>query len=91
MSWRKNIDPILKEHLEKQIRESYVHKNSYSLAKNKNTAQLWVAIANLSKQIFELNLRIKFLEKTLKENTRKKNKKEIDDDVKKVLDAMQKF
>jgi len=91
MSWRKNIDPILREHLEKQIIEIYKHKNSYSLAKNKGDAQLWIAIASLSKKIFDLNLRIKFLEKTLNENAGKKSKKEADDDVKKILDAMQKF
>jgi len=91
MNWRKKVDPILKEHLESQIKESYRHKESYSDAKNKNIAQLWIAIANLSKQVFDLNLKVKFLEKALRETSDKKIKKEPDVDVKKVLDAMQKF
>ena len=68
MNWRKNIDPIIREHLESQIKESHRHKKAYSQARNKNTAQLWVAIANLSKEIFDLNLKIKFIEKTLRFN-----------------------
>lgn len=91
MSWRKNVDPLLKEHLEMQIRESFHYKDSYLKSKNKGNAQLWIAIANLSKHISELNLRIKFLEKSLKDDYRKRNKKDIDPEVKKVLDAMQKF
>ena len=91
MNWRKNVDPIIREHLESQIKESFRYKESYSQAKNKNNAQLWIAIANLSKQVFDLNLKVKFLEKTLREVLGKKTKKETDDEVKKVLDAMQKF
>ena len=91
MNWRKNVDPIIREHLESQIKESFRYKKSYSKAKNKNNAQLWIAIANLSKQVFDLNLKVKFLEKTLREVLGKKIKKETDDEVKKVLDAMQKF
>lgn len=65
MSWRKEVDPLLKEHLEMQIRESHRHKEIYSKSGNKGDAQLWVAVANLSRQIFDLQLRIKSLEKVL--------------------------
>jgi len=91
MTWRKKTDPIIKEHLEAQIKESYIHKKAYSEAKDPKNAQLWIAVANLSKQVFDLNLKVKFLEKTLREISGKKSKKEPDDDIKKILDTMQKF
>jgi len=77
MNWRKNIDPLIRSHLEFQIKEASKNKNAYSKSKNPSNAQLWCAIANLSKQVFDLNLKIKFLENTLKEvasqNTKKKS------------------
>jgi len=90
MSWRKNVDPLIKDHLELQIKESYREKKAYSKAKDKPNAQLWVAIANLSKQFFDLNLKVKFLEKALRDvNT--KDRKKIDEDAEKVLKDMEKF
>lgn len=70
-TWRDNIENYLKKHLELQIIEASKHSGAYSKSSNPSNAQLWVAIANLSKQLFETNLRIKFLEKTLHELTEK--------------------
>ena len=90
MSWRKNVDPLIKEHLELQIKESYREKKAYSKARDKPNAQVWVAVANLSKQVFDLNLKVKFLEKALRD-VNIKDRKKIDKDVDKVLKDMEKF
>ena len=73
--WRNSVDTALKSHLEAQIRESSRHKNAYSKAKNKANAQLWVAIANLSKQMFDLNLRMNYLERAFQDALRPKEDK----------------
>ncbi|MEW6063356.1 MAG: hypothetical protein AB1571_03235 [Nanoarchaeota archaeon] len=71
-SWRDDVDKSIKNHLELQIKETISHSSAYSKAKNQANAQLWIAIANLSKQIFDLNLKMKFLEKALQEIARPK-------------------
>lgn len=86
-SWRDGIDKSLKEHLELQVRETALFKNAYTKADNPVNAQLWVAIANLSKQMFDLNLKVKFLEKILQEIARPKVKK----DVKELKKSLKKF
>jgi len=65
-NWRNNVDPMIKSHLEAQIKETS-KTPVYKEAKNPGNAQLWVAVANLSKQIFDLNLKLKFLENALRE------------------------
>jgi|SRR3989344_3886970 len=67
MPWRKSVDPIIKEYLDLQVKEANKFRNSYLKSKNPANAQLWVAIANLSKHIFNLELKIKYLEGTLKD------------------------
>lgn len=71
MSWRNKISPSLKPHLERQINESHKQKKAY---KNDSNAQLWCAIANLSKEVFDLKLRLTYLEKTI-QTLIKNNKK----------------
>lgn len=72
MNWRDYVDLDVKDHLEMQIAESSKQKHAYKKAKNSSNAQLWCAIANLSKQIFNLNLKITYLEKRLQEVSEKK-------------------
>ncbi len=75
--WREEINPIIKGHLEAQIKETAAHKKAYMKAQEPTKAQLWVAVANLSKQIFDMHLRIKLLEGAIKEQiSPEKNKKE---------------
>lgn len=64
-SWRDNVEESVRKHLELQIRESAKYKEAYDVSANPANAQLWVAIANLSKELFEMNLRMKFLEKAV--------------------------
>ena len=70
-NWRENIEPYIKDHLELIIEGVHKHKKSYKNSKNPSAAQLWCALAIMSKQIFDLNLKIKLLEKVVKENTKK--------------------
>ena len=67
MAWTKSVDPIIKEHLDLQVKEAVKFRNSYLKSKNPANAQLWVAIANLSKHMFNLELKIKYLEGALKD------------------------
>ena len=69
--WRKNTDLSIKDHLEALIGEVYKHKRSYKGAKNPSAAQLWCALAVMSKKVFDLNLKIRLLEKVLKDNMKK--------------------
>ncbi len=74
--WRDRINPVIKSHLETQIKETTAHKDSYSRARDPTRAQTWVAIANLSKQIFDMHLRVKVLEKALADMGPQKKQKD---------------
>ncbi|MDD5651141.1 MAG: hypothetical protein PHF86_12125 [Candidatus Nanoarchaeia archaeon] len=76
-SWRDNVEVLLRKHLELQIRESFKHKDAIEKSAYPNLAQLWIAIANLSKQNFEMELRIKFLEKSISDLMEKQLSQEI--------------
>lgn len=75
VNWRNKIDSSIRNHLEAQINESYKHRKIYSLAKNPAQAQIWCAIANLSRQIFDLNLKLNYLEKALRDISESKKKR----------------
>ncbi len=99
--WRNNVDKAIKDNLELQIKESAKHSNSYKKAKNPANAQLWIAVANLSRQIFDLNLKLNFLEKALqdiakpkeehKEEIKEKPSKKSDKEVKALKKSLKKF
>ena len=72
MSWRDSIDKTIKQHLEVQIKESIKQKEAINKSKSPSNAQLWVAIANLSRQIFELEMKSKYLEAALRDSLQKK-------------------
>ena len=71
-NWRKYVNHGLKSHLEAQIKASSQHKKAYICSKNPANAQLWIAIAGLSKQIFDLNLKFDYLERALRDVAGKK-------------------
>ena len=87
-NWRKNIDPLIKDHLESLVKESYRHRNAYKLAKNTANAQLWCSMALLQKQVFDLNLKVKFLEKALMELSQPKKMAKDEVDAAKELKAV---
>ncbi len=72
-TWREKVDPSIKDHLEVQIAEAAKHKEAYKEAKEPANAQLWCGIANLSKQISELSMRLKYLENAVKQAMPKAN------------------
>jgi hypothetical protein len=65
VNWRENIKSPLKLHLERAIRNSAEYKEDILKAKDKKTAQLWISIAQLSKEVHESKVRIKYLENLL--------------------------
>lgn len=82
-NWKNLLDPVLRGHLEHQLKEVASQKKAYANAPNAHAAQLWVSVSLLSKQIFSLNARLKQLETviesmqpakkaTVKKTTRKK-------------------
>lgn len=75
-NWRKRVDPIIKDHLETQIKEASKHKNAYRMSSNPSNAQLWCAVANLSRQIFDVNLKLNYMERVLREISSKRLEKE---------------
>ena len=76
MEWRRNVDKTIKNHLEIQINEASRHRKAYIGSKVPSHAQLWCAIANLSKQMFDINLKLKYLEKALRDSLPKKQEKD---------------
>lgn len=84
-NWRDQINPVIKSHLETQIKETTAHKDAYLRANEPTKAQLWVAIANLSKQIFDMHLRVKLLEKALADMGPQKKQKDKGEDGAKAL------
>ena len=72
--WHKNLNKELREALEKELNEISRYKEVYNKADNKAIAQLWIAIANLSKKISELDS---------KKSKIKKNPKSIESALKK--------
>ena len=65
--WRNKVDPALRDYLEAQVRETTLHKNAYTAAKNQGNAQLWIAIAVLSKQLFTIHMKLNVIEDALRE------------------------
>lgn len=74
MNWRNNVDPLIRSHLERQIAESVRHRKAYNLSESPSNSQLWIAIANLSKSIFDINLKLNYLERALKDIAGKRTK-----------------
>ncbi|MDD5254324.1 MAG: hypothetical protein PHG05_04490 [Candidatus Nanoarchaeia archaeon] len=77
MDWREKVDPLLRQHLEKQIKESFKQKEAFSSSKKPDISQLWIAIALLSKENFDLKLKIKYLESFIKENVQVKKSRNL--------------
>ncbi len=77
MKWRLSLEPSMRAHLEKQISESGKCRNGYLKAKNPGNAQLWCAIANLSKKLYELSLKLNNLEGVFEDLCKKDVKKKV--------------
>jgi len=71
-SWRVLIDKSIRNHLEREVNEASRYKNAYKNSRNPSNAQLWCAIGNLSKQIFDVNLKLNYIESALRDIAGKK-------------------
>ncbi len=74
--WREELDPQMKDYLEAVVNKSSKFREQYSKAKHVGSAQIWVAIAILQKEISDLKAQLKVLEGVLKEIAPKKPKKD---------------
>ena len=71
VNWRDKVDPGLKKFLETLIVESRKQKDAFLEADDPKIAQVWCALADLGKQIVELNLRLSYLERALVDVSKK--------------------
>ncbi len=76
--WRENLEPAVRLHLEKQINESHKQRKAYLSAGSSGNAQLWIAVANLSRQLFDVNLKLNYLEKVVRDSMVSKAKERLD-------------
>ena len=78
MDWRDKLDPTLKEHFNDLLKKVHPEKEAYTSAENISTAQLWTAIAVLVKEVSDLQLHVKHLEKQVKGKSNSSLKKELE-------------
>lgn len=90
MKWMEKLDESTKEHLDIQIKETHFNEEALKTAENKQNAQLWVAIANLSKQMNEILLKINYIERALQEQHIHEMKITSKQDIEEINKAMQK-
>ena len=91
MTWRKNIEKGLKPYVENIIRESFSYREQYRYSGDQAKAQIWVALAILSRQIYNLDLKLRFLERAIQEIGIRKTKKNREFDVGKEADEVERF
>lgn len=75
MSWRKNLNKGIRPYVEQLVRESFLYKYEYRTASDEGKAQLWVALALISKQLDQIESKLKLFEGVLKEISPKKTAK----------------
>lgn len=77
MDWRDKLDPRLKEHFNDLIKMVHTEKEAYLSAPHISYAQVWCALAVLTKEVSDLQLKVKSLEKKLKGKNNFKLKKAL--------------
>ena len=90
MNWRNEIDPVIKDHVERRIAQAAENREALLQSRNPRESQLWCALGNLSKELAETTIKLKYMEKILaetladkkKKSRSKKQQKEIDDLIK---------
>ena len=65
MNWRDKINSVLKPYLEKIVAISAREHAAYERAPDPGNAQLWVAVALLSKKVSDLGSQLQHLEETV--------------------------
>ena len=77
MVWRENIDNSIRPYLEKLINQTFTFKEQYEKSSDKSKSQLWIALAIISKQIHELDLKLRYFEKILKDKKTQKPRTKV--------------
>ncbi len=75
--WTEKLNPEVKEHFDLLLQKTVLEKKAYSTATKASTAQLWAALAVLSKEVSDLRLQIERLEGKGKKKTNKKLKRSL--------------
>jgi len=75
MSWRKNLNKGIRPYVERLVRDSFLYKYEYRTADDGGKAQLWVALALISKQLDQIESKLKLFEGVLKDISPKKSAK----------------
>jgi len=91
MDWREKVDNSIKEHLDTQIKETHKSEDALKSADDPKNAQLWIAIANLSKQINDISLKVDYIERVLQEQNKEHMKTTSKKDLEDIKDAMSKI
>jgi len=72
MSWRDDLDPVLKDFLISLLREVQKNKEAYMKAEDPAIAQIWVALAILYRKILLLEREIEEIKEKLFEDVKNK-------------------
>jgi hypothetical protein len=75
--WQDNLDPTIREHFDSLLNKVVKEKKAYSSAKHPSRAQLWAAVAVLTKELSDLRLQVKRLESQVKKKGNPKLKKSL--------------
>mgnify|MGYP001593113912 FL=1 len=90
MKWMEKLDESTKEHLTLRIKETHFNEEALKVAEDQQNAQLWIAIANLSKQMNEIILKLNYIERALQEQHINQMKTTSKQDIEEINKAMQK-
>jgi len=77
VNWTDKVDGSLKKVLKTLILESRKQKDAFLKADDPKVGQVWCAVAELGKQVVELNMKLNYLEKALVDVSNKKVKKKV--------------
>jgi len=72
--WQDKLDPTIKEHFDDLLKKVVKEKSAYSNANNPSKAQLWSALAVLTKEVSDLRLEVQRLQKSKKKPNNKLKK-----------------
>ncbi|MEM0379239.1 MAG: hypothetical protein QW038_02555 [Nanopusillaceae archaeon] len=81
MSWKKDLDPVIRDFLNTLLKEVEEHKNAYLKAEDPATAQIWTAIAIIYRKLSYLESEILRISDKIKEN---ELKNKLEDSLKKL-------
>ncbi|RDD52601.1 hypothetical protein BA065_00565 [Nanoarchaeota archaeon NZ13-N] len=68
MSWRDNLDPVLKDFLNSLLKEVQKQKKAYSEADDPAIAQIWTALSIIYRKILLLEREIEDIKGKISEN-----------------------